>query len=117
GMDVLAVVDAAQRAQLAVRAGGGPVFLELQTYRFRAHSMYDPELYRSKDEIERWRRRDPITVLAEGLRADGLLTDDDMAAIESEATATVDAAVAAAQAGSDEPVEDLTRFVTSEVPS
>lgn len=117
GMDVLAVVDAAQRAQLAVRAGGGPVFLELQTYRFRAHSMYDPELYRSKDEVERWRRRDPITVLAERLRVDGLLTDDDMGALESEATATIDAAVAAAQAGSEEPVEDLTRFVTSEVPA
>jgi pyruvate dehydrogenase E1 component alpha subunit len=117
GMDVLAVVDAAQRAQLAIRAGGGPVFLELRTYRFRAHSMYDPERYRSKDEVEQWRRRDPITVLAERLRSDGLLSDDDMAAIESDATAEIDAAVAAAQAGAVEPVDDLTRFVTSEVPS
>ena len=59
GMDVLAVEDAAQRAATAVRDGMEPLFLELQTYRFRAHSMYDPDLYRSKEEIERWKQHDP----------------------------------------------------------
>ncbi|HEX6568738.1 MAG TPA: pyruvate dehydrogenase (acetyl-transferring) E1 component subunit alpha [Acidimicrobiales bacterium] len=117
GMDVLAVADAAGRAAFQVRSGGGPVFLELRTYRFRAHSMYDPERYRSKEEVETWRRRDPITQFTERLRADGLLADDDLAAIEDAASAEIDAAVAAAQAGTLEPVEDLTRFVTSEVPA
>ena len=60
GMDVLAVRRAASMAVEAVRAGQGPHFLELQTYRFRAHSMYDPERYRDKDEVARWRARDPI---------------------------------------------------------
>ena len=53
GMDVVAVEEAARRAAEAVRAGGGPHFLELRTYRFRAHSMYDPERYRDKAEIAR----------------------------------------------------------------
>ena len=54
-MDVLAVETAAQRAVAHVRRGDGPYFLELRTYRFRAHSMSDPELYRSKEEVEQWR--------------------------------------------------------------
>ncbi|HET6776037.1 MAG TPA: pyruvate dehydrogenase (acetyl-transferring) E1 component subunit alpha [Acidimicrobiales bacterium] len=117
GLDVLAVADAADRAVLHVRGGGGPVFLELRTYRFRAHSMYDPERYRSKDEVEAWRMRDPVGLLTERLRADGLLADEDLAAIEDETAAEIDAAVEAARAGTLEPVEDLTRFVTSEAPA
>jgi len=113
GMDVLAVVDAAQRATTEIRAGRGPVFLELRTFRFRAHSMYDPERYRSKEEVAVWRRRDPVDVLVEGLRGAGLLDDDDLAGLEREVAAEIDAAVAAAEAGTLEPVEDLTRFVTS----
>ena len=61
GMDVIAVEDATKRAAIAVRSGGGPHFLEYRTYRFRAHSMYDPELYRDKQEVEEWKKRDPIT--------------------------------------------------------
>ena len=60
GMDVIAVEHAARRGAEAVRAGGGPHFLELRTYRFRAHSMYDPDRYRDKSEVERWKTRDPI---------------------------------------------------------
>ena len=73
GMDVLAVERRPRAAAVdAVRAGGGPHFLELRTYRFRAHSMYDPELYRDKAEVERWKERDPIAALrarAAGRRA------------------------------------------------
>jgi pyruvate dehydrogenase E1 component alpha subunit len=114
GMDVLAVEAAARRAALEVRAGGGPAFLELRTYRFRAHSMYDPDRYRPKEEIDRWRQRDPIAVLDTALRDGGLLTDADTEQIEADVAAEIDAAVAAAEAGSPEPVGDLTRFVTSE---
>jgi pyruvate dehydrogenase E1 component alpha subunit len=116
-IDVVAVAEAAERAVLHVRGGGGPVFLELRTYRFRAHSMYDPERYRSKEEVAAWRERDPVGLFTERLRADDLLTDDDLAAIEDEVAAEIDAAVEAARAGTLEPVEDLTRFVTSEAPA
>ena len=68
GMDVLAVEETARRAVDAVRSGGGPHFLELRTYRFRAHSMFDPERYRDKAEVARWLERDPITLLRATMR-------------------------------------------------
>jgi pyruvate dehydrogenase E1 component alpha subunit len=114
GMDVEAVADAAAAAVHAVRNGGGPHFLELRTYRFRAHSMFDPERYRTKEEVARWKERDPIGLHTDRLRAEGLLADDALAAIESAAAQEIDDAVAAAEAGTLEPVEDLTRWVTSD---
>jgi pyruvate dehydrogenase E1 component alpha subunit len=114
GMDVLAVEEAARRAAAEVRDGDRPCFLELRTYRFRAHSMYDPDRYRTKEEIEAWRRRDPITVLEARLREAGETDDADLAAAEAEVAAEIDAAVAFAEAGSLEPITDLTRFVYSE---
>jgi pyruvate dehydrogenase E1 component alpha subunit len=96
-----------------IRAGGGPAFLELRTYRFRAHSMYDPELYRDKAEVERWKERDPIQLLGTRLRQEGHLTDEDMARLEDEVAGEVAAAVEVAQAAPLEPVEDLTRYVTT----
>jgi TPP-dependent pyruvate/acetoin dehydrogenase alpha subunit len=114
GMDVVAVEAAAQRATAAIRAGSGPVFLELRTYRFRAHSMYDPERYRDKDEVARWRERDPIALLRQRLEEHGALDDAQLDALEEEIGAEIDAAVAFAEAGTLEPVEDLTRFVMSE---
>jgi TPP-dependent pyruvate/acetoin dehydrogenase alpha subunit len=114
GMDVLAVAAAARRAVESVRAGGGPHFLELRTYRFRAHSMYDPQLYRTKDEVEAWKARDPIATFGARLEAAGLMVPADLAAIEGEVAAEVADAIAFAEAGTLEPVADLTRFVTSE---
>jgi TPP-dependent pyruvate/acetoin dehydrogenase alpha subunit len=114
-MDVLAVEDAARKAIESVRSGGGPHFLELRTFRFRAHSMFDPELYRSKEEVEVWKQRDPIELFKRRLITDGDLTEDDLAGIESDVTEEIEAAVAFAEAGTWEPVEELTRFVYSEV--
>jgi TPP-dependent pyruvate/acetoin dehydrogenase alpha subunit len=114
GMDVLAVAEAARQAVLAVRAGGGPAFLELRTYRFRAHSMFDPELYREKAEVERWKERDPIQALAERLRREGALDDGALAALERGVAEEIAAAIAFAEAGTLEPVSELTRFVTSD---
>jgi len=114
GMDVLAVEDAARRAALAVRGGGGPAFLELRTYRFRAHSMFDPELYRDKAEVERWKERDPIEALAARLRGDGALDDASRAELEQACEQEIAGAIAFAEAGTLEPVSELTRFVTSE---
>jgi pyruvate dehydrogenase E1 component alpha subunit len=111
GMDVVAVEAAARRAAEAVRSEGGPRLLELRTYRFRAHSMADPDLYRTKEEIEAWKERDPIVLLQERLRAEGALTDERLAALEADIAAELDEAVAAADAGPLEPVEDLTKDV------
>jgi pyruvate dehydrogenase E1 component alpha subunit len=115
GMDVLEVERAARAAVESVRGGGGPHFLELRTYRFRAHSMYDPDRYRDKDEIARWKERDPIEVMAAHLREGGV-GDDELAAIDAEVGAEVDEAVAFAEAADVEPVETLTRWVYSESP-
>jgi pyruvate dehydrogenase E1 component alpha subunit len=114
GMDVLAVQDAARRAVTAVRDGMEPLFLELRTYRFRAHSMYDPDLYRTKEEIERWKQHDPIPALTERLRDGYGVTDDELAALEEAVDAEVADAVAFAEAGTLEPVAELERFVTCE---
>jgi TPP-dependent pyruvate/acetoin dehydrogenase alpha subunit len=114
GMSAPDVAEAARRATDAVRAGGGPHFLELRTYRFRAHSMFDPERYREKSEVARWVERDPIVTLRARLHDTGALTDEDWTAMQQEVDAEMEAAVAYAEAGTPEPVEELTRFVHSE---
>jgi pyruvate dehydrogenase E1 component alpha subunit len=112
GMDVVAVEAAARTAVNQARAGEGPQFLECHTYRFRAHSMFDAQLYRSKEEIEIWRKRGPIVRFEAWLRDNGLIHDAEVCAIETEADAEIEAAVGFAEAGTLEPVEDLERFVT-----
>jgi pyruvate dehydrogenase E1 component alpha subunit len=114
GMDVLAVRAAARRAVAAIRGGDGPVFLELRTYRFRAHSMYDPELYRTRDEVAQWRERDPIATFAAGRGSARARAAAPRAALEQEVAAELDAAVAFAEAAPLEPVTDLARFVYAE---
>jgi pyruvate dehydrogenase E1 component alpha subunit len=114
GMDVVAVEEAARRAVSEVRAGGGPCFLELRTYRFRAHSMYDPDLYRTKAEIEEWKGHDPIDAFVGRLRESGEDADALLAELEAEVAAEVDDAVTFARAGTLEPVEDLLRHVHAE---
>ena len=111
GMDVLAVEEVTRRAVELIRLGGGPFLLEAKTYRFRAHSMYDPELYRDKEEVEIWKRRDPITTFTARLQKEGLLTEADFAKMEAEVAAEVEEAVAFAEAGPFEPAEALTEDV------
>nr|MBK7065301.1 pyruvate dehydrogenase (acetyl-transferring) E1 component subunit alpha [Deltaproteobacteria bacterium] len=111
GMDVTAVERAALAAVATVRAGDGPRFLELATYRFRAHSMFDAELYREKREVESWKLRDPIASLSTLMKLGGALDEAGLSALESEVAAELDAAVAFAEAGTLEPVDDLTRDV------
>jgi pyruvate dehydrogenase E1 component subunit alpha len=114
GMDVLAVEAAAVRASAAVRTNVMPYLLECRTYRFRAHSMFDPELYRTKAEVEEWKRRDPIPALISRLRLESLITDTGVASLEKAVAEEVADAVAFADAGTLEPINDLTRFVHSE---
>jgi pyruvate dehydrogenase E1 component alpha subunit len=108
-MDVLAVADAARRAVDAMRAGGGPHFLEARTYRFRAHSMFDPELYRDKEEVLKWRERDPIDLLRNALDLDDQIWQQ----MEDEIAAEVEDAVTYAEESPDEDVADLMLFVYS----
>ncbi|MFJ9442311.1 thiamine pyrophosphate-dependent enzyme [Kitasatospora sp. NPDC101235] len=111
GMDVLAVEHAARRAAQAVREGGGPYFLELRTYRFRAHSMYDPDLYRDKAEIERWKERDPVAQLVDRIRSEDGFDDAGLDLVEKEIAEELGQAEAEARKGGLEPPEDLLRFV------
>jgi len=115
GMDVIACHEAAQQGADHIRTVGGPFFIELRTYRFRAHSMFDPELYRDKAEVEQWRKRDPIPAFIEQCLHDRTLDADDVAAIEQEANREVEDAVAYAEAGTWESVEDLERDVLTPV--
>ncbi len=116
GMDVRAVEAATRRAVDAARRGEGPVLLEFRTYRFRAHSMYDAELYRTKEEVAQWKARDPITLFTAQLSESGLLPPEELARLERSVTEEIDQAVAFAEAGAWEPVGDLLRDVHTEAP-
>ncbi len=111
GMDVLAAETAAKQAAGSVRSGDGPFLLELRTYRFRAHSMSDPDLYRTKEEIEEWKKRDPILLFENRLRKWGLLEDSDLDHIESEVGAEIEDAVRYAEESAFEPIDDLLKNV------
>nr|WP_240901015.1 pyruvate dehydrogenase (acetyl-transferring) E1 component subunit alpha [Thioalkalivibrio sp. XN8] len=114
GMDVVAVAAAARAAVTGIREDGKPRFLECHTYRFRAHSMFDAQLYRPREEIEAWKKRCPIMGLRQRLLAAELATEADFAALEQDIEAEVEAAVAFAEAGSWEPVEQLASHVMTE---
>ncbi len=111
GMDVVATHDAATKACAHVRSGAGPIFVEFQTYRFRAHSMFDPDLYREKKEIEEWKKRGPIHTFSARLKAQDHLSEAQFLDIDARVMREVDEAVAFAEAGTWEPVEDLARDV------
>ena len=91
GMDVEAVHAATLKAIAHCRAGDGPYFLETMTYRFRGHSMADPELYRDKAEVEEWKRKDPINAYRALLLTENILSEADAAEIEGSVTAEVEA--------------------------
>lgn len=111
GMDVVAVERAARQAADDVRAGNGPFFLECRTYRFRAHSMFDAELYRDKAEVEEWKKRDPIALLRSQLAQARTIDDETFAALDTDVEQELARAVSFAEAGTWEPVEQLTRDV------
>jgi pyruvate dehydrogenase E1 component alpha subunit len=115
GMDVLTVERAAREAVDHIRSGHGPVLLEALTYRFRAHSMFDAQLYRDKKEVEEWQERGPLITFTKKFKAAGLMTEEDFKRIEGEAMAEVDAAAKFALESPLEPVEELHRFVCAEV--
>ena len=112
GMDVVAVAEAAEHAVEKIRSGGGPVFIECMTYRFRAHSMFDAELYREKSEVEEWKKKDPLLLLHQRW------PDIDTELYETQIAKIIDEAVAFAENGTLESIDDLEKFVyTSEAVS
>jgi TPP-dependent pyruvate/acetoin dehydrogenase alpha subunit len=115
GMDVLAVEAATRRAAEAVRRGEGPAFLECRTYRFRAHSMFDAELYRDKSEVEAWKPRDPITTFISRLKERREANDALLAALDTSVADEIDLAVRFAETGTWEPVNDLLKDVYTRV--
>ncbi|MGA2510168.1 MAG: pyruvate dehydrogenase (acetyl-transferring) E1 component subunit alpha [Candidatus Acidiferrales bacterium] len=115
GMDVLAAEAAVRQVAQSVRNGNGPFLLELRTYRFRAHSMADPDLYRTKAEIEEWKKRDPIVLFQSCLREWGFLEDSDLERIETKIGAEIDDAVQFAEDSAPEPIEYLLKDVEGPV--
>ena len=111
GMDVVAVEAAARRALHHIRETGEPYFLECRTYRFRAHSMFDPQLYRSKEEVEAWRAKGPILRFQNWLEESGLIHPEDVLEITTEVDKEIAEAVSFSETGKPEPVEDLTKHV------
>jgi len=113
GMDVVAVEAAARRALQTITENGKPYFLECRTYRFRAHSMFDAQLYRPKDEVAEWRAKGPIVRFQNWAIQSGLLHEDDVTQLKSEIAEEISKALAFAEAGKDESLETLTHFVMS----
>ncbi len=114
GMDVVAIEAAARRAVHAVRESRKPYFLECRTYRLRAHSMFDAQLYRDKAEVEAWRHKEPIIRFQTWLESNHIIHADDVSRIQAEVDAEITEAVAFAEAGTWEPVGELTRFTYAE---
>ena len=118
GMDVLAVREAVGRAVERARADKTPALIEADTYRFRGHSMRDPAgaVYRTREEVEREKQRDPIALFRGYALAAKLVTDDDVRALEKDALDRVDEAVAFADASPEPPGEWLFTDIYGEPP-
>lgn len=114
GMSVIDVAKAAEAAAAEIRAGKGPVFLECLTYRFRAHSLFDAELYRKKTEVEEWKKKGPLVTFQKELEAMNLWQEINVDELEEEIAKTIDEAMEFAENGTLEPVADLEKFVYSE---
>jgi pyruvate dehydrogenase E1 component alpha subunit len=114
GMDVMEVHHAAKEATCFIREFKKPFFLECQTYRFRAHSMFDAEKYRSKDEVEQWKKRDPIKHFGQELMKSGVIVPSDLQDIERQCQNELQMAIKEADAGAVEPATDLLRYTYAE---
>jgi TPP-dependent pyruvate/acetoin dehydrogenase alpha subunit len=114
GMDVLAVHDAAKKAVDRARAGGGPTLLELSTYRYMGHSRGDPGNYRRREELEAWRRRDPLQLFRQSLVGEYKMEEEDLVVLEERCQEEVEAAVRSAQEAPAPAAEEVGRHVFAE---
>lgn len=113
GMDVVAVEAATRRALEHIREGGGPYLLECKTYRFRAHSMFDAQLYRPKEEVAQWREKGPIVRFQSWLLEAGIADQDDIDTLVAGIDEEIAAAVTFAEEADWEPLSNLTDHVTA----
>lgn len=107
GMNVLEVKKAAEKALKYIREGNGPYFLEIITYRFRGHSMGDPERYRESEEVDRWQKEDPIGILHRWLVENEKATDEELGQIVVEVEQEVEEAVEFAENSPEPAPEEL----------
>ena len=107
GMDFFKMQSVAARAIAAARAGKGPSFIEAKCYRYRGHSMSDPATYRSKEEVEFWKSRDPIPKIKAAIQNDFEVPDEEFDAIDQKVREVLDEAVRSAEAGKELPIERL----------
>ena len=116
GMDALAVYAATERAADRARNGGHPTLLEVRTYRYMGHSMSDPlhGVYRTKEEVEEQRKRDPISQLSHKLKEEGALDDAALDALDAEVRAETDEATRFAEQSPDPDPAELTTHVLTD---
>jgi len=107
GNDLMAVYEAVGEAVNRARAGGGPTLVENVTYRWRGHSKSDANRYRTQEEIEMWKQKDPIKRFRELLVGEGALMEEDVDRIEREAYAAIESAVAFAEASPEPDVATI----------
>ena len=107
GMDFFKMQSVAERAIQRAREGKGPSFLEAQCYRYRGHSMADPATYRSKEDVDYWKSRDPIPRIKAAIKHDFDVPDEEFVALDEKAREVVDDAVRFAENGTEPPLEEL----------
>jgi pyruvate dehydrogenase E1 component alpha subunit len=107
GMNVLTVKEAAGKALKTVREGNGPYFMEIMTYRYRGHSMGDPERYRQSDEVKKYQEHDPIGIYRATLIKEKIATEKDLDAIDQQVEDEVQAAVQFAESSPEPAMEEL----------
>ena len=117
GMDLEAVFAGVTNAAAQARSGAGPFFLEVQTYRFRGHSMGDPERYRSSEEIKKWQDGDPITALRKIIVSKRMGLEADLDALDQEVEVEIAAAVQFAEESPEPADEALWQHVYSQSPN
>ena len=116
GMDVIEMRKRAEGALAYIRSGAGPFFLEAITYRFRGHSMADPELYRDRSEVEHWRGLDPIHAFSDALLRGGHLSQAAIDALNAEVEMEIEDAVRFAEESPLPEMNDLTRYIYAPSP-
>ena len=105
GMNLMAVKEKTHEMLEKIRGGGGPMFLEVMTYRFRGHSMGDPERYRKQEEVHKWQENDPIGVYRKYILENKIATEEELNATDDQSFKEVDEAVQFAES-SPEPTPD-----------
>jgi pyruvate dehydrogenase E1 component alpha subunit len=107
GMDVIAVREKTLEMLETIRSGGGPMFLEVMTYRFRGHSMGDPERYRKQEEVHKWQENDPIGIYRRQLIEQKIATEEELNEQDNQAYESVEAAVQFAENSPEPAPEEL----------